>query len=150
MRKPPLRTLIIDASEAFRDGVIRWAGERSDLVVVGTARSGPEGLAAVEELDPDLVLVDAVLPELDGFQTVRAIKAHAGAPLAVFVTFVANSAVQAEAFAAGADGFVPKDDFTAAFELLLDDLIEAGDRPRGAVSSRERPAPRESRIERDP
>jgi len=147
MQEPPskpLRTLIVDPSKPFRDGVVRWAEDRPDVVVVGTAGGRRDALSALEALDPDLVLVDAVLPDSDGFHLVRSIKALPDAPLVVVVTFVSSTAVQNEAYAAGADGFVAKDDFSAAFELLLGDLIDAG------VRSPERSARRESRIAPDP
>ena len=115
----PRRTIIVDASEAFLASVLRWAEDQPELVVVATARSGPDALAAVERHKPDLVILDAVLPGLDGFQVVRQLKTRPGAPVAVIATFPASSAARSEALAAGADGFVAKEDFSAAFEMLL-------------------------------
>lgn len=123
----PLRTLIADASAAFRGEVVRWIGDREDLTVIGTAASGSEVLPAVELLDPDLVLLDGALPGMDGFHVVRLLKARPRAPLAVIVTFFATSAARGEALAAGADGFIPKDEFNTAFERLLARWLETGE-----------------------
>lgn len=123
--RPPLRVLIADGNAAFRHGIERWAAERPELEVVGSVRTGPDALAAARRLEPDLVLVDVVLPELDGFRVVRALKGLASPPLAVMVSFAASSAVRDVAHDAGADGFVPKADFSAAFDDLLRGLGRA-------------------------
>ncbi len=118
----PMRTLVVDGSRAFLEGVARWAEDRPELVVVGTERDGLAALDAVERLDPDLVLLDAVLPGLDGFHVVRKLKERSAPPVAVIATLLASSAVRSGALAAGADGFVAKDDFSAALEELLGPL----------------------------
>jgi len=143
---PLVRIVIVDRSEAFRSGASGWIADQPGLEVVGTARSGPEGLRAVERLDPDLVLVDAVLPEMDGFQLVRTIKRRERPPLAVVTTFLPSTVARDAAYDAGADGFVAKDDFAGSFELLLDELLDGrgGD---GRLTTRKRSVPRGSRIE---
>jgi DNA-binding NarL/FixJ family response regulator len=146
----PLRTLVVDSSEAVHAGVARWAAGRPELIIVGTARTGPDALLAVGRLEVDLVLIDAVLPGLDGLHVVRAIKAHADPPLAVVTSLFADSAMRQEAFAAGADGFVPKDDFAVAFERLLPELADSLRRGAAALRTPERSDRRGSRIEPDP
>lgn len=148
---PAIRIVIVDRSPAFVAAATGWIADQPDLAVVGTARTGPEGLDAVARLAPELVLVDAVLPELDGFELVRRIKARARAPLAVMTTLFASEAVRGAAFEAGADGFLPKDDFAGAFELLLGDLTDGG-RPRtlGTGPTRSRSDRPGSRTEPDP
>jgi len=136
----PVRILIVDRSEAFLTGVARWIADRPDLTVAGTARSGPEGLDAVERLDPDLVLVDAVLPGLDGFRFVRAVKQRPRPPLAIVTMFLASSAARDAARDAGADGFLAKDDFAGSFELLLGEL------PTGRGWRDGRPATRKKSV----
>ena len=115
----PFRTLVVDDSDAFRASMVRWITARPDLRLAGTARSGPEALDAVERLSPDLVILDAVLPGIDGFRLTRSLKTRADAPLVVLVTFHASAAAREEAHTAGADGFLAKQDFTEEFETLL-------------------------------
>ncbi|UCF69424.1 MAG: response regulator [Acidobacteriota bacterium] len=142
-----LRTLLVEPSDAFLTGVTGWLGGRPEIALVGTARTGPEALAAVSDLDPDLVVVDAVLPELDGFRVVRAIKASPRAPLVVVTSFWAHSAARNAAFAAGADGFVAKDDFAGTFDRLLAELLDGRARE---PKHRERSVPRGWRTEPAP
>jgi two-component system chemotaxis response regulator CheB len=120
-----LTTLIVDGNEAFLRTASAWCANRPELEVVGTARSGKEALDAVDRLDPDLVVVDAVLPGFDGFGFVRELKARPGAPVVVVTMFLAGSPARDAAHAAGADGFIAKDDFAGAFDLLLADLFRS-------------------------
>jgi len=113
--------LVVDESQAFLAGTSRWIASRPDLRLVGTARSGPEALEAVERLRPDLVIVEAVLTGMDGFQLARTLKKRESAPLVLLVTFHASAAARAEAYAAGADGFLAKYDFSDEIEAILEE-----------------------------
>ena len=139
-----LSVLVVDESEAFLAGARHWIASRGDLRLVGTARSGASALDAASELRPDLVIVDAVLPGIDGFRLTRALKGNADAPLVVVVTFHASAAARDEALAAGADGFLAKGDFSDG----LDAILEAWRADR--VTTPARPARPESRTARDP
>jgi len=145
----PLRTLIVDESETFLLGAALWMEDRPELIVVGSARTGPEAVAAVDRLLPDLVILDAVLPELDGFRVTRLIKTRPQAPLVVIATFLTSSAAREEALAAGADGFLAKDDFAEGLEGLLGELTGSADLPSKQVTSPQKPVRPGSRSARD-
>src|SRR5262245_5666128 len=147
------RVFVADQSGAFLASTVRWIEGRPDLRLVGTARTSTDALAAVDRLCPDLVILEAVLHEIDGFQLARALKARKNPPLVVLVTFHANAAVREEALASGADGFLAKSDFTDGFESLLEEWKNrlAGDaEPPGAITTPERSDPRGSRTVPDP
>ena len=146
----PIAVLVVDDSEAFLASTLHWIESRRDLRLVGTARSGWAALEAAAELCPDLVIVEAVLPGIDGFRITRALKARANAPLVLVVTFHASAAARDEAFAAGADGFVAKGDFSDEIEALLETWRT--DRPgrAGRAKTPAKPARRESRNVPDP
>ena len=153
MDTPPLRSfriIVVDESEAFLASVRHWIGSRSDVQLVGTSRIAAGALVAAADLSPDLVIVEAVLPGMDGFRLTRAIKAMANAPLVVIVTFHASAAARDEALAAGADGFLAKADFSDGLDALLrvwqNDPPSLADRVRTPATR----APRESRTARDP
>lgn len=139
----PIDVLVVDESLAFLASTRRWIESRPDLRLVGTAHSGPEALAAVERLLPDLVIVEAVLAGMDGFRLARTLKAREDAPLVLLVTFHASAAARDEAQAAGADGFLAKGDFSDEIEAILEEW--RGPRLR----TRARPARRESRSAPD-
>ena len=115
-----MSVLLVDESETFLASTLRWIQSRGDLHLVGTARSGPEALAAIELLKPDVVIVDAVLPGMDGFRLARRLKMRVDSPLVVIVTFHASAAAREEALAAGADAFVAKYDFSDEIESILE------------------------------
>ena len=116
---PCLDVLVVDESEAFLASTLHWIEARPDLRLVGTAGNGPDALAAVERLRPDLVIVEAVLAGIDGFRLARALKAREDAPLVLLVTFHASAAARDEAHAAGADAFLAKYDFSDEIEAIL-------------------------------
>lgn len=142
--------LVVDESEAFLASTRHWIASRRDLHLVGTARTGLSALEAAALLSPDLVIVEMVLPGLDGFRVTRALKARANAPLVLVVTFHASAAARDEAFASGADGFVAKGDFSDELEAMLE--MWRTERPEGGenVTPPATPARRESRTVPDP
>lgn len=145
-----VRTLLVDQSAEFLVGASLWILGRPELVVVGKVRSGLKALEAVGRLKPDLVIMDCVLPELDGFRLARLIKALPSPPLVVIATFVISETAREEALAAGADGFIAKDEFAGGLERFLDEMLE---RRFGARSAATRPETRDrrgSQIEPDP
>jgi DNA-binding NarL/FixJ family response regulator len=145
-----LSVLVVDESEAFLAGTRTLIESRPDLRLVGTARSGFSALEAAADLRPDLVIVEAALPGIDGFRLTRALKARANAPLVVVVTFHASAAARDEAYAAGADGFLAKGDFSDEFDAILAFWKAERAGHSGGITTPVRPAQRESRIVPDP
>ena len=145
-----VRTLLVDESEDFLTGASVWIQERTDLVVLGKVRSGLKAIEAVGRLHPDLVIMDCVLPELDGFRVARLIKSRPNPPLVVIATFVTSKAARDEAFAAGADGFIAKDEFAEGLERLLDELVAHRREGTRTPTTRTTPAQLGSRSEQDP
>jgi len=83
------------------------AGQAAEVVV---ARNGMEALKRVEEQTPDLILMDIMMPELDGVETCRRLKGDprtGGIPV-VMVTTKGNPEKVEEAFAAGCDDYLTK------------------------------------------
>jgi DNA-binding NarL/FixJ family response regulator len=144
------RVLVVDESEAFLASTRHWVESRTDLHLVGTARSGWAALEAAAELCPDLVIVEAVLPGIDGFRVTRALKERANSPLVVIVTFYASAAARDEAYAAGADGFLAKGDFSDEFEAFLEAWRIGPPGRREQVTTPAKPVRRESQIVPDP
>lgn len=146
----PLRTIVVDPSEAFRERAVHWAAERGELAVVATAADGLAALASLERAAPDLVLTEAVLPGEAPLALLRAIVGRRPSPLVVVTTFGASSALRERAFALGAAGFVPKEDFADAFELLLGQLLEVRAAGRRGATTPARSGRPGSRTEPDP
>ncbi|HWP28014.1 MAG TPA: response regulator transcription factor, partial [Chloroflexota bacterium] len=103
------RLVIADDHELARAGLRSMlAGERG-LEVVGEATTGREALALCRRLQPDLVLMDVRMPEMDGLAATRAIKAECPRVSVIIVTMHENPDYLFEALKAGAAGYVLKD-----------------------------------------
>ena len=75
-----VRVLIVDDQEPFRRAMAAVVEETDGFVVVGSATTGEESLAAAAELRPDLVLMDVNLPGIDGIEATRRLVAEPDAP----------------------------------------------------------------------
>jgi DNA-binding NarL/FixJ family response regulator len=115
--------LLVDDNEDFRKGVTAWLADETRIEIVGDARSGREALERVRELGPDLVLMDVSMPEIDGFEATRRMKADGEAPLVVLMTFYHSETARQEAWAAGADGFLSKASLTGELLGLVRNLL---------------------------
>ena len=89
-----MRVLIVDDEAPARAKVRRYLQEERGVEVVGEATNGVEAVEAIEELAPDLVLLDVQMPELDGFGVVAALE-PATLPVIVFVTAFDRYALRA-------------------------------------------------------
>ena len=108
---PTNRVVIVDDQAAFRSAA-RLVVDMSDgFEAVGEAESGEEAVDMVAALTPDLVLMDVNLPGIDGLEATRRILASGSqARILVLSTYSAGE-YEGAARAAGAIGFVSKDDF---------------------------------------
>src|SRR5918997_1642160 len=104
-----VRVLVADDHPLFREGVVRAIRERPDLELIGQCGDGRDALADVDELQPDVLLLDMRLPSLTGTQVIKAL-AHARSATKVLVlSAFDDSALVYDAIAAGAHGYVIKD-----------------------------------------
>ena len=132
-----IRVLIADDHPVVRQGLRTYLELQPGIEVAGEAGGGIEAAAQAERLAPDVVLLDMVMPQGDGLEALRRIRAGAGAPRVVVLTsFPADERV-VEAMRAGAAGYLLKD--AEPSELLGGD--PHGARGRGAAApGRCRPA----------
>jgi two-component system LytT family response regulator len=89
-----IRALVADDEPLARRGVRQLLSRHPDIIVVGESRNGPETLKALEALTPDLLFLDIQMPEMDGFEILRA-HGPARMPAIIFVTAHDHFAVQA-------------------------------------------------------
>lgn len=135
-----IEVLLIDRSKAFMDVVSEWLMVDPAIRVIATARFGREAGEMVEQHKPDVVLVDATLPDLNGFQVARRLKRMPEPPLVVLVAFHDSSAARHEARAAGADAMIARSEVTEGLQRLIKRLVaERSSRSRAHRPQARRP-----------
>jgi NarL family two-component system response regulator LiaR len=108
-RKAPIRVLITDDHEIVRKGISALLATEKDIQVVGEAANGAEAVAQAGALKPDVVLMDLVMPEVDGIEATRRITGEdPGIRVLVLTSFAADDKVF-PAVKAGALGYLLKD-----------------------------------------
>jgi two-component system chemotaxis response regulator CheB len=82
--KKPIKVLIVDDSSLIRESLAAHLSSDSELKVVGKARNGREAINMVNALEPEIVIMDIVMPEMDGFEATERIMASHPVPIVVF------------------------------------------------------------------
>jgi len=115
-----IRLLIADDHKLFRQGLISLMKTREDLVqVIGEAKTGSEAVLLAEKLKPDIVLLDIYMPDQNGLQAAREIKAHSPEVNIVMLTSSEDDDHLIEAVNAGVSGYLLKNlDADELFDLL--------------------------------
>lgn len=109
MVQKKIRILIVDDHTMVRSGLKAFVEPLSDLEVVGEAKDGLEAIDRVETLEPDVVLLDLVMPRMDGIEATRAIRQkRPDLPILMITSFAEDEKVIA-AIKAGANGYILKD-----------------------------------------
>lgn len=114
----PIRVLVVDDHHIVREGLTMLLSEESDVVIVGEAANGVEAIAKTAETNPDVILMDLVMPEMDGITATQTIcKQHPQCRVLVLTSFAEDQKVR-DAIQAGAIGYLLKD-------ILKPDLLKA-------------------------
>jgi DNA-binding NarL/FixJ family response regulator len=104
------RILIADDHALFRQGLHMILSGQPDLEILGEAGDGLELLRQLRALNPQIVLLDISMPHLRGLEAIPEIRSQSPAVKIVILTMHKNEEFLFEAIAAGADGYVLKDD----------------------------------------
>jgi len=111
-----IRVLIVDDHTVVRDGLNALLSAEPSMQVVGSAPDGVEALKLAKELKPDVILLDLVMPRMDGVQaTIEIKRIFPDARILVLTSFAENHMVFS-AIKAGAIGYLMKD--TSSDELI--------------------------------
>jgi two-component system, NarL family, response regulator LiaR len=128
MTGQPLRILIADDHAVVREGLEAILSAQSDMTLVGMAINGLEAVSLAKSLQPDVILMDLVMPHMDGLEAIQSIRsANPQACILVLTSFADDERVF-PAIKAGAMGYLLKD-------TLRQDLLQAiRDVARGKIS----------------
>jgi DNA-binding NarL/FixJ family response regulator len=105
---PEIRVLIVDDHAILRDGIRSLLDRQEGIGVVGEASNGCEALARIEELQPDIVLMDVAMPVMDGLEATRRVKEEHPEIKVLILTQHDSQEYVAPLLQAGASGYVLK------------------------------------------
>lgn len=132
MDKKPVRVVIIDDHPIVHAGMRMVLEGEQDIQIVGDGTCGEEALGLVQELQPDVLILDVNLPDMNGLEVVRRLRTQAGKTAILILTVYNDSRTIFGLLEAGASGYVLKDD---ALETL-DSAVRAAARGETWLSSR--------------
>jgi len=119
MSESTWRVLIVDDHPGFRASARRLLEEQG-FAVVGEAADGAEALRCIDELGPDLILLDVHLPDLDGRQVAFSVCSDPDAPAVILISSRDVDDLDDSVERAGARGFISKADLSGeALQALL-------------------------------
>src|SRR3954453_21539516 len=107
--RDPIRVVVADDHPLVRGGLVELIKERPELELVGEAADGRQALDAIKRLEPDVTVLDARMPELEGMDVLKAVKAQALGTKVMFLSGFLDGEYAYEAVAAGARGYLSKE-----------------------------------------
>ena len=132
---PPIRILIADDHTLMRQGLRQLCEGLGGFTVVAEAKNGAQAVAAARTAQPDVILMDIVMPDLDGVEAIRQIVGETPAARIIALTMYRQEQYMLDAIRAGARGYLLKTvdagDLIAAIEAvhrgdyLIDPIIAA-------------------------
>jgi len=119
MTESTIQVLVVDDHDIVRQGLRALLSEYEDIEVVGEAANGLEAIQQVESLKPDVVLMDLVMPEMDGIEAIGHITdEYSNVRILVITTFSSEDLVF-PAIKAGAHGYLLKDSGSSQVEEAI-------------------------------
>jgi len=116
--KEKIKVLIVDDHQVVRQGLRTFLEMQEDITVVGEAQDGRQAMELVRQLAPDVVLMDLVMPHMDGITATQQVRALSPATKVIALTSFSEDDKVFPAIQAGAASYLLKD-------VTPDDLVEA-------------------------
>lgn len=104
----PIKLLVVDDHPLMREAIRTTVAEEVDLLVIGEAADGLEGLKLARDLQPDVIIMDLLMPGMDGLEAIARIRAVDPQVKILVVTSLNNEERVLAAIQAGALGYFPK------------------------------------------
>jgi two-component system response regulator NreC len=117
-RPKPIRVLLVDDHAILREGVHALLAREPDILVVGEAEDGQQALERVEDLHPDVVIMDIVMPRMSGLEATRLLKERHPEVRTLILSMYDDQEYVVQIIQAGASGYVLK-------RVVTEDLVRA-------------------------
>ena len=114
-----VRVLVIDDSEVFLEAASQVVSAVPDFRLIGRAATGEEGVALATNERPDLVIVDVILPGIDGLETCRRLHALTPPPMVILCSVEDDPRRRIEGLPCGGSPFLSKADFSRSSLVRL-------------------------------
>lgn len=115
-----IRILVVDDHAPFRRLLADFLNSHGSVVVVGEAANGIDAVQKVDELVPDLVLMDLAMPGMSGFDATKAIKARHPKTRVVVLSSHVGEVYRRAALENSADGYIEKNSIKSALNAVLE------------------------------
>ena len=109
MNGRPIKVMIVDDQSIVRKGIKAFLGEYEDISVIGEAANGLEAVERAEQLKPDVVLLDFLMPGMDGIETIKRISEVQPDQRIIVLTAYFKDDEILQAVKEGASAYVKKD-----------------------------------------
>lgn len=119
----PIRILLVDDSLEFLQAASQFLASDPQIEVIGQFMEAGEALENVHGLNPDLVLMDLAMPDLNGLEATRLLKQQDEPPRVIILTMHDNHEYHSASQAVQADGFITKSDFGVALLPMIHSLF---------------------------
>lgn len=125
----PLRVMVVDDSAVIRGLITRWIEAEPDMVVAGSLRTGRDAVNQVERIDPEVVVLDIEMPDLDGISALPMLLGKKRNLVVIMASTLTrrNAEISLKALSLGASDYIPKPESTrepGAAETFRRDLVE--------------------------
>jgi DNA-binding NarL/FixJ family response regulator len=122
----PIRVLLADDHDLLRQGLTLLLGLQPEIQVVGEARTGREAVTQVEHLAPDVVVMDISMPDMDGLEACRTIRAQNPTTNVLILTMHDSEGYFLQALRAGAAGYVVKKAAPTELQAAISAVAQGG------------------------
>ena len=122
----PIKIGLVDDQNLFREGMKLILNTFAELEVMLEADSGPSVLTQLENRQPDVILLDYTMPEMDGFETMQKIKVAYPAIKVIILSMHYDEALMAFMMQNGANGYLLKDENSVTVKTAIVQVMETG------------------------
>jgi DNA-binding NarL/FixJ family response regulator len=121
-----IRVLLADDHDILRQGLKMLLSLQQEMQVVGEARTGREAVEMVQELQPDVVVMDITMPEMDGLEACRIIHNQQPATQVLFLTMHESEEYFLQSLRMGAAGYLVKKAAPTELQMAISEVARGG------------------------